>query len=125
MPANTPEDCDRLFAQYLNAGDLEALAALYEPQATLVQRSGEERAGRGAIREAVAGFMPMKPQIQCNVIKIVRAGTDLAVLYNDWNGTLTDPSGNKITVSGKALEFVRRQADGTWRFVVDDPYARG
>jgi len=25
----------------------------------------------------------------------------------------------------KAMEIVRRQPDGTWRFVIDDPYARG
>ena len=23
------------------------------------------------------------------------------------------------------MEIVRRQHDGTWRFVIDDPYARG
>ncbi len=28
-------------------------------------------------------------------------------------------------LAGKAIEVVRRQADGTWRFAIDDPYARG
>ena len=125
MPANTPEDCDRLFAEYLNAGELEPLAALYEPDATFVHRNGEQSSGRAAIREALAGFIGTKPELECTVIKAVRAGTDLAVLYNDWNGTRLDPSGNRVTMSGKALEFVRLQADGTWRFVLDDPYARG
>lgn len=30
-----------------------------------------------------------------------------------------------FTMRHKATEIVRRQADGTWRFAIDDPYARG
>ena len=33
MAARTPEDLDRLFAGAMNAGNLDALVALYEPQA--------------------------------------------------------------------------------------------
>ncbi|HEX5864337.1 MAG TPA: hypothetical protein VF014_08805 [Casimicrobiaceae bacterium] len=33
MTARTPEDLDRLFAEALNAGKLDALVGLYEPQA--------------------------------------------------------------------------------------------
>jgi len=32
MLPHKPEDWPRLFVQYLNSGDLEALAALYAPQ---------------------------------------------------------------------------------------------
>jgi hypothetical protein len=28
-------------------------------------------------------------------------------------------------MSGKAREIVRRQPDGSWRFVIDDPYGGG
>ena len=34
MAARTPDEIDRLFAQALNAGDLDGLVALYEPQAS-------------------------------------------------------------------------------------------
>jgi hypothetical protein len=27
--------------------------------------------------------------------------------------------------AGKAMEICHRQPDGTWRFAIDDPYARG
>ena len=36
MPAHTPEEIDSLFAQALNAGNVDALVALYEPQASLM-----------------------------------------------------------------------------------------
>jgi hypothetical protein len=30
MQARTPEDCDRLFGEYVNAGEVEGVVALYE-----------------------------------------------------------------------------------------------
>ena len=50
---------------------------------------------------------------------------DIAVLYNDWNLSANGRDGKRIERAGKAIEIVRRQADGTWLFVFDDPYARG
>ena len=60
-----------------------------------------------------------------NVKKVIRIGEDLAVLYNDWTGSLTGPDGQPTAMAGKALDLVRRQADDTWRLIVDDPWARG
>jgi ketosteroid isomerase-like protein len=35
------------------------------------------------------------------------------------------PDGTLVERSGRAIEVVRWQADGAWRFAIDDPYARG
>jgi uncharacterized protein (TIGR02246 family) len=125
MPAKTPEECDALFAQHANAADLDRLVALYEPHACLVQQDGTMARGTAAIREGLGGLVAMKPKLTMKVTKVVRAGDDLAVLYNDWTMSAQGPDGNTITVSGRALEIVRRQGDGTWLFAVDDPFARG
>jgi ketosteroid isomerase-like protein len=63
--------------------------------------------------------------MRLEVIKVVAGAGDLAVLYNDWAMSATDPDGKATERTGKAIEVVRRQADGSWRFVVDDPYGRG
>ena len=57
MAARTPEEIDPLFAQALNAGDLDALMALYEPQASLMPSPGKVVAGTAAIREALGAFL--------------------------------------------------------------------
>jgi len=119
MPARTPEECDRLFEQYMNAGDLDALVNLYEAEATFVQQDGQPVRGRESIRQDLAGFAAMKPELQCNVVKVVPAGGDLAVLYNDWSMT----AGGQ-TATGKAIELMRRQPDGMWRFALDAPFGR-
>lgn len=124
MPARQPEDCDRLFAEGVNAGDAEAVAALYEEGGCLVQREGLA-IGPAAIRTVISRMLAARPCLSCNVRRVVRSGEDLALLYNDWSLSSVGPDGQAVQRKGQALELVRRQADGTWRFVIDDPYGRG
>lgn len=125
MPARTPEDVDRLFAEAFNAGNVEAVVALYEPTSVLIPESGEMARGTAEIRAAITDFAAMKPKMTMGVKQVVRSGDDLAVLYNDWHMTAKGPDGQALERSGRAIEIVRRQADGTWLFALDDPYARG
>jgi uncharacterized protein (TIGR02246 family) len=124
MPARTPEEVDDLFEKGINAGDAAAVAALYEPTATLIPQPGQTATGPAAILEAITGLLILKPRIKQNVVGVISGG-DIAVLYNDWTGSMTGPDGVEMLVTGKAIEVCRRQADGTWLFVIDDPWARG
>jgi len=125
MSARTPEECDTLFERHLNAGDLDALVGLYEPGATLVMAPGEASVGHAAIREALGGLIAQKARLTLTVAQVLRAGDDVAVLYGEWHGHYTDPDGALAEVAGQSVEVVRRQADGTWRFAIDDPFGRG
>jgi uncharacterized protein (TIGR02246 family) len=124
MPALLPEDCDRLFAEGVNAGDADAVVALYEDAACFVQRDGVA-IGPAAIRPVIVRMLASKPRITCRVLKILRMGEDLALLYNDWSLASAGADGQAVERTGRAIELVRRQPDGTWRFVIDDPYGRG
>jgi uncharacterized protein (TIGR02246 family) len=124
VPAKTPEDVDRLFAEYVNAGDVERVVALYEPHATLLMQDGAPSSGTEAIRIAIADFVAMKPNLVVSVRQVVHGGGDIAAVYNDWDLTLLGPDGRTIEDRGKACEIVRRQADGNWKFVIDDPRMR-
>jgi uncharacterized protein (TIGR02246 family) len=120
MGARTPEDCDRLFAEHVNAGNLDGVVGLYEPGASLLQQDGSVVIGKSAIREALSGLISAGARFRMNVTRTILAGDDLAVLYNDWTMTA---GGNQM--QGKALEVVRRQPDGTWLYAIDDPFVRG
>ena len=125
MPARTPGDCDRLFEEHVNAGDVEGVVTLYEEGGSLVQHDGGVATGHSAIRGVIARLVAMQPKLRNDVVRVVQAGEGLALLYNDWSMSARGRDGNPIERAGKAIEVVRRQADGTWRFVIDDPYARG
>lgn len=125
MPARTPGDCDRLFEEHVNAGDVEAVVALYEEGGSLVQRDGGVATGHSAIRGVIARLVAVQPKLRNDVVRVVKAGEDLALLYNDWSMSAKGCDGRLIERAGKAIEVVRRQTDGTWLFAIDDPYARG
>ena len=125
MTARVPEDVDRLFGELVNAGNLEALIDLYEPGASLLQADGSAAVGHAEIRRALGELLGSKPRIQMKTARVAKGGGgDLAVLYSEWLLATTGSDGAREEVSGKSVEVVRRQADGTWRFAIDDPYPR-
>jgi uncharacterized protein (TIGR02246 family) len=119
MLARTAEECDQLFERHINAGNLDGLIELYESDATFVPQEGEALHGTAAIRAALAGFVAMKPKLKMGITRVIPVGKDLAMIYNDWTMT----AGGQ-TSGGKAIELMRRQADGTWRFALDAPFGR-
>jgi ketosteroid isomerase-like protein len=119
-----PEEWPRLFGQSINAGDLEAALALYEPNASFVASPDETIVGHAGLRRVLAELIDKKARMRGRVIKAIPAG-DVALLYTDWEGTTVDPSGETTEVRSKAIELVRRQPDGAWKLVVGDPNARG
>jgi uncharacterized protein (TIGR02246 family) len=110
MLPHKPEEWPSLFERYLNAGDLEAVAALYDADATFVAKSGDTVAGRDAIRTVLSGLIAGKARLRGKVVRLVTAG-DIAVLYSEGDS--------------RAIEVLRRQPDGTWLLVVGDPNGRG
>ncbi|MBM3219451.1 MAG: DUF4440 domain-containing protein [Candidatus Rokubacteria bacterium] len=120
----TPEDMTRIFSEAFNRGDLEAVVDLYEPEAVLARSSGPAIVGREAIRHAYTAYLSTRPRMDVAARAIIKTG-DLALCYGEWTMRGTNADGTPRAVSGKAVEVLRRQPDGTWRFVLDDPFSTG
>jgi uncharacterized protein (TIGR02246 family) len=118
-----PEDWPRVFTQHLNAGDLDAVVELYEPDARFVTQSGDTIVGRDKIHDVLAGVVKAKTRLDSRVIRTVTVG-DIATLYTDFEGTSVGASGKASDVRHKAIEVLRRQPDGTWKLIVGDPNGR-
>ena len=121
MPARKPEECDTLLVEAINRGDLETAVALYEPNASFVQDSGQVVTGLSAIREVMQSFVALKPKFTIEVKAVQSGDGNLALLRGKWSATGTGPDGKPVTISGNSTEVVRRQPDGTWRFIIDNP----
>lgn len=77
--------------------------------------------GLDAIRAAVEGLLAYNGTVTITTRWCTVAG-DLALLHGDWNLPGTGPDGNPVRIEALDTEVARRQADGTWRFVIDDPF---
>ena len=121
MPARKPEECDTLLVEAVNRGDLEAAVALYEPNASFVLESGQVVTGKAAIREAMQGFLALKPKFTIEVKAVQSGDGGLALTRGKWSLSGTGPDGKPTAMSGNSTEVVRRQTDGTWLFVIDNP----
>ena len=121
MAARSPEEIDRMFERELNAGNLEGLVALYEPTAAFTVEPGKVVTGTAAIKEAVAGFLAMKPTITLSPRVLANTG-DIAMVSSKWKLKGTAPDGSAVDLAGDSVEILRRQADGTWKFIIDSPW---
>jgi uncharacterized protein (TIGR02246 family) len=121
MPVHTPEELQPLWAEAFSAHDLEAVMALYEPEATLIPQPGQEVTGTEAIRDALSGFLALNPKFELEFKKAFQAG-DIALLFSEWTMSGTDPEANVVELEGRTSDVAHRQADGSWLFVIDDPY---
>jgi len=115
MPAQTPSEVHALFLDAFNRGDIEGLVALYEPGAVLVI-SGQSAVGHEAIRDAYQRLLQDRGQMELETRSVVESSEGLAVLHASWT---LHTSGS--TASGISTEVVRRQPEGTWLFVIDEP----
>jgi len=121
MPARKPEELDVLFVQAFNAGDIEAMMKLYEPAASLTPQPGQIVSGTKALREALSGFVARKPRMTLEARTLAEAG-GIALTTSKWVLEGTGPDGKPMKAEGQSAEVARRQPDGTWLFVIDNPH---
>jgi uncharacterized protein (TIGR02246 family) len=121
MPATTPEQIHRLFEDLFNAGDIDGLMELYESDAALIAQPGSLAQGSEQVRAALQTFLALKGSITLDTKLVVTVG-DLAYLSNTWSLRGTGPDGNPVALGATTAEVAQRQADGTWRYVIDNAW---
>jgi ketosteroid isomerase-like protein len=126
MGAPSPELCNLWLARAFNAQDVEAAAAMYHPDASIVQVDqvhGGTRTARGAagIRETMAAYIGMKPHMDVVTHHTTVAG-DFAMTRSQWLIKGQDKDGKPTEVHHHGMEVHRKLPDGTWVFFIDHPF---
>jgi ketosteroid isomerase-like protein len=121
--ARKPEDCDRILLAALEAGDIETSVALYEPTAVLFKKSGETMTGHELIRVNNAALIALKPVFYIEQIVTTLNG-DGTIATTRMKARLEgmQADGKPVNSAIHTLEVLRRQHDGSWRYVIDDPF---
>ena len=116
---STPAAINAVFAAGYNARDVDALAALYEPDAVVTNPDGSMSVGIEAIRVHLDRLVELGGSMTSeNRYAIVNG--DLSLVGADWEIVFAD---GRERVVGRSAEVLRRQPDGIWRYVLDHPAA--
>ena len=104
-----------------NSGDLAGVLRAYEPGAVIVSQPGVSVSGAVALRAMFAGFVAAKARFTFDGHEVIQAG-DIAVHLTPWRMTGVAPDGSALAGSGLSVAVLRRQKDGGWLMVIDDPF---
>ena len=121
MTQPSPLDTINRLTEAINRGDLEAALDLYEPDAVLVAQPGQIARGHAGIRDALARFVSLKPTLRGQSQQLVDSG-DIVLYCSRWTLTGTSPDGGKVEMAGVSSDILRRQSDGRWLIVIDNPW---
>jgi ketosteroid isomerase-like protein len=105
-----PDDLTRLFVERANAGDAAGIAALYEPEAVMAYPPGEVTVGRDAILALWEQVLSNAPTFEPEPPLSTLVSGDIA---------LTSTIARDGT--GARAQVARRQTDGTWLRLLDQP----
>jgi hypothetical protein len=106
-PIRDPQELEQLLVARANAGDVDGMVALFEPNAVLAIGGGKFARGATEIREFYANLLATG--------FVFHAGEQLPVILND-ELALTSSRYPNGTISS---EVARQQEDGTWLWVID------
>ena len=118
VSTSTPEQVLAAIVSGINSGDLESLMPLYESEAAFATQPGSLTPGIG---EALNGFISMNGTLDLEVTRVLEVD-DLALVIGVWSFDGTAPDGTPVRLEAKNADVLRRQSDGSWRFVIDNPW---
>lgn len=127
--AYTPREAHELWVEYGRAKNLDALLSLYEPDGAIwdigtaksLTTPGERRIFLQEFLDTVADF-----HLETASVMLNGAG-DIALLRSKWyaTGVSENDTGTRSEWTSRncGSEIVRKQADGSWLYILDNPYA--
>ena len=118
MPASSPEEICRLFQQYMAEGSIDSVLSVYDPEAVFLNQSGQVKKGGEALRQELTPLAAMKARFDFDIKQVVRSG-NIALMHTEWKVSSPEP------MSVYAIEVARRHSDGTWRWLIGDPFTVG
>lgn len=75
-----------------------------------------------SIRQTLQRFINTGARLEAKVKRVIHT-SDLALLITEWLISGTEPTeGTPINSAGRGTIVLRRQSDGTWLIVVENPW---
>jgi ketosteroid isomerase-like protein len=118
-----PDEADEYFMDCIREGNLKNAMTCFDQEAVYMDKDGNSISGLANIENVVANLCHMKPYIKIYKHKNSPVGNDLIYRLDKWTMTATDPQGKPIRMQGASAHIMRKNADGVWLWLVDNPFA--
>ncbi len=101
--------------------DIAGVMASYESVATVLFEPGSPVSDAAQLEQMFAGMAAVNPVFDYAGHEVIVTG-DIALHIAPWAMTGQTPDGQKLAQSGLSIAVLRRQADGSWKMVIDNPH---
>ena len=103
--------------------DIGAIMEVYEHPAAIAFEPGHVVSDRDRIREMFVEWSALEPRFEYSGHDVLVAG-DLALHVAPWRMRGTLPDGQSVEREGLSIAVLRRQPEGAWRIVIDNPHGQ-
>lgn len=100
--------------------DIEGVLATYEDGAIVLFEPQKPVTGKDNLRMAFTQFVTMNPIFAYSGHEVYISG-DIATHIAPWKMVGHLPDGTKVEQSGLSIAVLRKQANGTWLMIQDNP----
>src|SRR3954463_11047922 len=113
-----PEDVIPSLLRRFNSGNIEAMMALYAPEAVFVANDGRTITDRAEFTAILEHDIKLGLPLKANV-RHVLVGGDTAQIVLDRSIDGTGPDGKIVHMHGTS-DIMRCGTDGFWRYIIDN-----
>ena len=103
--------------------DIDGVLATYEPNAIVMFEPQKPVQGKVALRTTFTQFVTMNPKYTFSGHEVYVSG-DIATHIAPWQMTGQLPDGSKIEQKGLSIALLRKQSDGNWLMIQDNPHGQ-
>lgn len=118
----SPVGAVKYFRNCIYLGDLKGALSCFHPEGVYIERDGQEIKGLDNIEKALRGICLWKPDIQGISQRVAIVG-NLAMWTDKYAVKAKRPNGDLMEMEGVTACIMKRNIDGIWLWLVDNPFA--
>ena len=117
----TPADAVHYFRSCIKTGNAMGAISCFEPDAIYIDHCGKKFSGLGEIKEVIYGLCSWQPDVVGGLSNLTVI-ENLAMWSDQWEMTGKTPDGQIIEMTGHTSCLMRRNKEGVWLWLIDNPF---
>ncbi|WP_430414072.1 YybH family protein [Parasphingorhabdus sp.] len=105
----------------LQKGNIDGVMSTYVANPVIIFEPGVPMTDAEVSRQIFSQMIEANPQVTYSGHEVYVSG-DTAIHLAPWNMTGVGPDGAEMKQGGLSVAVLRKQEDGSWKMVIDNPY---